>query len=184
MFFKTPLGGISNDVPLNQMLLLTAPNMSGKSTLMRSVLVASLLANAGLFVPCSLESNGRPTVFPRFDGYFMRMSSYDIPVEGKSSFALEMDDMRVILKHATQNSLVMIDELGRGTSTREGTTLSSAFLEHINQRNITGIFATHLHELFALPLRLSNTKNVTMGFHANDIGEFLFSLFYFYSAYS
>lgn len=181
-YYKTPIGGVSNDVPLNQMLLLTAPNMSGKSTLMRSVLVASLLANAGLFVPCSLNSaDGKnSTVFPRFDGYFMRMSSYDIPVEGKSSFALEMDDMRVILKHATQNSLIMIDELGRGTSTREGTSLSSAFLEHINKRNITGIFATHLHELFSLPLNLSNVKNVTMGYNSNFEGNF----FYFYNIFS
>jgi DNA mismatch repair ATPase MutS len=85
-----------NQVSLDGLFLLTAPNMSGKSTIMRSVLAAALLANAGLFVPC--DEGAR---IPAYDSFFLRTSSYDVPSEGKSSFALEMDDMRVVLRDST-----------------------------------------------------------------------------------
>ena len=101
---------VKNDVDLDGVFLLTAPNMSGKSTLMRSILVAALLANCGLFVPCDLA------LVPRYDHFFLRTASYDIPSESKSAFALEMDDMRVVLRDCTPRSLVMIDELGKGAS--------------------------------------------------------------------
>lgn len=97
--------GTPNDVDLG-LYLLTAPNMSGKSTLMRSVLVAALLANCGLFVPAS------EATVPFFDNYFLRTSSYDMPSSGKSAFGSEMDDMRVLLRDITLQSLIMIDELG------------------------------------------------------------------------
>lgn len=96
-----------NDVELKGLFLLTAPNMSGKSTLMRSVLVTALLANCGLFVPCSTAQ------VPKYDHFFLRTASHDVPIEKKSAFALEMDDMRIILKDATSKSLIMIDELGK-----------------------------------------------------------------------
>jgi DNA mismatch repair ATPase MutS len=98
---------IKNNIELSGIILLTAPNMSGKSTLMRSVLVIALLANCGLFIPASMAS------IPRFDTFFLRTASYDIPSEAKSAFALEMDDIRVILRDCTSQSLVMIDELGK-----------------------------------------------------------------------
>lgn len=96
-----------NSFTLRGLFLLTAPNMSGKSTLMRAATVAALLANCGLFVPCSEAQ------VPRYDNFFLRTASYDIPSEGKSAFALEMDDVRVMLRDCTAKSLVMIDELGR-----------------------------------------------------------------------
>lgn len=95
-----------NDFELHGIFLLTAPNMSGKSTLMRSILVAALLANCGLFVPCSKAQ------VPRYDHFFLRTSSHDVPSEGKSAFALEMEDMRIVLEDSSPNSLIMIDELG------------------------------------------------------------------------
>jgi DNA mismatch repair ATPase MutS len=80
--------------------------MSGKSTLMRSSLVTALLATCGLLVPCSSAQ------VPLFDSFFLRTASYDIPSEGKSAFALEMEDVRIMLRDSTENSIVMIDELG------------------------------------------------------------------------
>jgi DNA mismatch repair ATPase MutS len=98
---------IQNDFDLRGLFLLTAPNMSGKSTLMRSILVAALLANCGLFVPCSTAQ------IPRYDNFFLRTSSHDVPSEGKSAFALEMQDMQIVLLDSTHQSLIMIDELGK-----------------------------------------------------------------------
>ena len=135
-----------NQVTLDGIFLLTAPNMSGKSTIMRSILAAALLANAGLFIPCN-----EGACIPAYDSFFLRTSSYDVPSEGKSSFALEMDDMRVVLRDSTTRSLVMIDELGRGTS-KDGSALASAILESLDTTYVNGIFATHLHEVTMLPL--------------------------------
>lgn len=98
---------VHNDFVLDGLFLLTAPNMSGKSTLMRTILVAALLANCGLFTPCTAAK------IPRYDHFFLRTSSHDIPSEGKSAFAVEMEDMRIILDDSTQRSLIMIDELGK-----------------------------------------------------------------------
>ena len=82
--------------------------MAGKSTLMRSTIVTALLANSGLFVPCTISAK-----IPRYDSFFMRTASYDIPSEGKSAFALEMDDVKVMLRDCTEGrSLVMMDEIG------------------------------------------------------------------------
>jgi hypothetical protein len=119
---------ITNNIDLEGMFLLTAPNMSGKSTLMRSILVATLLANCGLYIPCSAGNNTFSVLLylylfiliyfyniatiPRYDNFFLRTASYDIPSESKSAFALEMDDMRIIYRDCTWKSLVMIDELG------------------------------------------------------------------------
>ncbi|CAM9748470.1 unnamed protein product, partial [Ectocarpus fasciculatus] len=148
---------VSNVFDMNGMFLLTAPNMAGKSTLMRSALATALLGNSGLFVPC-LSAN-----IPRFDSFFLRTASYDVPSEGKSAFALEMEDVRIMLRDSTARSIVMVDELGKGTSARDGASLAGAILEELNQRQCLGVFATHLHELFDLPLDLMNTTNKRMG---------------------
>jgi hypothetical protein len=149
---------VKNDVDINGILLLTAPNMSGKSTVMRATLVAALLANCGLCIPAAEDSH-----VPRYDCYFMRTSSYDIPSEGKSAFGLEMDDMRVILRDSSPASLVMVDEIGKGTSSRDGAAIAGALLEYLDQRNVSGIFATHLHELLALPLETQRLHRRRMG---------------------
>ena len=149
---------VSNDVDIQGMILLTAPNMSGKSTIMRSTLVACLLANCGLCIPARSSS-----IVPRYDCYFLRTSSYDVPAEGKSAFGLEMDDMRVVLRDSSSASLVMIDEIGKGTSSRDGAAVAGALLEHLDKKNVSGIFATHLHELFSLPLNVTKLYNRRMG---------------------
>ena len=97
---------IPNNVDLYGIYLLTAPNMSGKSTLMRSTMVVALLANCGLYVPAV------SAVVPRYDNYFLRTASYDVPSEGKSAFALELDDVKTMLRDSSDRSLVMVDELG------------------------------------------------------------------------
>jgi len=147
----------SNDIELEGLFLLTAPNMSGKSTLMRSSLVAALLANCGLYVPCKIAS------VPRYDRFFLRTASYDVPNEQKSAFAVELDDMRIILRDSTKNSLVMIDEFGKGTSSKDGASLAGALLEFLDATKVNGIFATHLHELLELPLELKTVKYKRMG---------------------
>ena len=165
-FWMTPSdGAICNTFTLAGIFLLTAPNMSGKSTIMRSTLVAALLANAGLLVPCRRYAH-----IPRFDTFFLRTASYDVPAEGKSAFGLEMDDMRVVLRDANRRSLVMIDELGKGTSSRDGSSLAGALLEHLDKSGVNGIFATHLHELFQLPLAVDRVTRKRMGiaFDSND----------------
>ena len=123
------------------MWLLTAPNMAGKSSLMRATLTSALLANCGLLAPV------RSARVPRYDAYFLRTSSYDAPAEGKSAFAQEMDDLYVMASECTPRSLVMLDEIGRGTATHEGSALCAALLEWLDHRRISTIFATHLHEI-------------------------------------
>ena len=152
------MGGVSSTVDLHGLFLLTAPNMSGKSTLMRAMAVAALLGNAGLFVPCLVEGEGGReegvegggggreggreggVVIPRFDHLFLRTASFDVPSEGKSAFALEMDDVRVLLRDSSSRSLVFLDELGKGTSAREGAALSGALIEALDAVPVTGKF--------------------------------------------
>jgi hypothetical protein len=151
-----------NDLNLDHLILLTAPNMSGKSTLMRSALVAALLANSGLFVPCSSAE------VPRYDSFFLRATSYDIPSEGKSAFAIEMDDMHIVLRDSTAHSLIMVDEIGRGTSSRDGACLAGALLEALERVGVSGIFSSHLHEVLRLPLQLPDLVYKRMGWELQD----------------
>jgi hypothetical protein len=149
---------VPNTISLEGVFLLTAPNMSGKSTLLRATLVAALLANAGLLVPC-LKS----AWVPRYDNFFLRTASFDVPSEGKSAFGVEMDDIRIILRDASRRSLVMVDELGKGTSSRDGSALAGALLEKLDSLQLAAIFATHLHEIFQLPLQLRGVQTKRMG---------------------
>lgn len=142
----------ANSMKLRGLVILTAPNMSGKSTVMRSAMVAALLGNAGLHVPATFAC------IPRFDAFFLRTASFDVPSEGRSAFALEMDDVGMILKDCTQSSIVMVDELGRGTSARDGTALGAALLEEFDRIGFLSVFATHLHEILDLPVKLSGQE--------------------------
>jgi len=132
---------VANSFTWEGIWLLTAPNMAGKSSLMRSITVAALLSNAGLHAPVAGGT------VPRFDAFFLRTASFDVPAEGKSSFAMEMDDVRVMTSECGPRSLIMLDELGRGTSSKEGSALGTALLEWLDAGKIPAIFATHLHEI-------------------------------------
>ena len=168
---------VANDVDWEGLWLLTAPNMAGKSSLMRTMAVSALLANAGLMAP--VES----AAVPRYDKYFVRVAAFDAPAEGKSSFAQEVDDLHVMTTECTPRSLVMLDEIGRGTSTVEGAALSAALLEWLDTRRIGCLFATHLHEIFPLLDRraagpLASLRRVCLGVEPRTDGgvSFLYTL--------
>ena len=132
---------VANSFSWEGVWLLTAPNMAGKSSLMRGITVAALLANAGLYAPAV---GGE---VPRFDAFFLRTASFDVPAEGKSAFAMEMDDVRVMTSECSPRSLIMLDEIGRGTSSKEGSALGTALLEWLDAQGMPAVFATHLHEI-------------------------------------
>ena len=149
-------GAVENTIELQGQWLLTGSNMSGKSTLLRSVTAAALLANCGLAVPIrriraelSDRDIGHKNIdevpIPRIDGFFLRTNGADCPSEGLSAFALEADDMRILLRDLTPRSIAAVDELGRGTSPQEGAAIVGAILEELDRRGCASIFATHLH---------------------------------------
>lgn len=137
---------VSNTFDLDGLFLLTAPNMSGKSTLMRSTAAAALLINSGLCAPVSRGSAVR-----RFDSLFVRGASADVPTENKSAFGAEMGDVAALLRSCGGRSLVFVDEIGRGTSPKDGTSLAGAILEKMSESKMSGMFATHLHGILKLP---------------------------------
>jgi len=137
---------ISNSFDLNGLFLLTAPNMSGKSTLMRTTAAAALLINSGLCAPLQNGSSIR-----RFDSIFVRGASADVPTEDKSAFGAEMGDVAALLRSCGDRSLVFVDEIGRGTSPKDGTCLAAAILEKMAVSGMSGMFATHLHGILNIP---------------------------------
>ncbi|KAK3264318.1 DNA mismatch repair ATPase msh1 [Cymbomonas tetramitiformis] len=147
---------VLNSVESDGMILLTGPNMAGKSTIARTLLAVALLANCGLYVPA------RWAAVPRFDAFMVRMGASDSPAAGKSAFAVEMSEAHTIIRDATAHSLVMVDELCKGTEVTVGTTLAAAILEELERTGCRGIFATHLHSLFALPLHLPSVTEMCM----------------------
>ena len=136
-------------------LLITGPNMSGKSTYMRQLAIISIMAQMGSFVPAS-EAN-----LPIFDKIFTRIGASDDLVSGESTFMVEMKEACNAITYATEKSLILFDELGRGTATYDGISLAQAILEYIS-KNIHAItlFSTHYHELTKLERRFKNIKNV------------------------
>ena len=146
-YWMHPSEAISNTFELEGLFLLTAPNMSGKSTLMRSTAAAALLTVCGFCAPLHPESR-----IPRFDTLFLRGASADVPSEDKSAFGAEMGDIAALMRCCGPKSLVFVDELGRGTSPKDGTRLAGAVLEAMAKAGMTGIFATHLHDILELPL--------------------------------
>jgi DNA mismatch repair protein MutS len=150
---------IPNDLTLNesQCLLLTGPNMAGKSTLMRQVALISLLAHCGSFVPASEAK------LPMLKQIFTRIGAQDNVSQGLSTFMVEMTETAEIIKAATQDSLVILDEIGRGTSTYDGMSLAQAVLEHfIKEVKSYTFFATHYHELTDLALERPQIINSHM----------------------
>lgn len=153
-----PLPFMPNDVKLdnkNRMLIVTGPNMGGKSVFMRQTALIVLLAHIGSFVPAQQATLGP------IDGIFTRIGASDDLVGGRSTFMVEMTETANILHNATRNSLVLMDEIGRGTSTFDGLSLAWATAEHL-ARHISAytLFATHYFELTRLPEQCKNIANV------------------------
>ncbi|MCL1988797.1 MAG: DNA mismatch repair protein MutS [Firmicutes bacterium] len=155
---------VPNDTNLNnkqeRMAVITGPNMAGKSTYMRQVALIVLMAQIGSFVPAKSANIG--TV----DRIFTRVGASDDLAEGQSTFMVEMTEVAYILNHATQNSLIIMDEIGRGTSTYDGLSIAWSVLEYIeSQIKAKTLFATHYHELIVMEERLECVRNYsfTMG---------------------
>ena len=149
---------ISNDIYFGNddlVMLITGPNMAGKSTYMRQMAIISIMAQIGSFVPASYAN------IPIFDKIFTRIGASDDLVSGESTFMVEMSEANRALKHATKNSLILFDELGRGTATFDGMSLAAAIIEYIhNNVKAKTFFSTHYHELTDLENHLSHLKNV------------------------
>jgi len=151
---------VPNDLLLDtegeQIVILTGPNMAGKSTYLRQVAIIVILAQAGSFVPAATASIGL------CDRVFTRVGAHDDLSRGLSTFMVEMTETASILNHATRTSLVVFDEVGRGTSTYDGMSIAQAVVEHIHESPKLGcrtLFATHFHELTALADRLPRVCN-------------------------
>ncbi len=144
---------VANDIYLEQgqSILLTGPNMAGKSTVMRQVAIISLLAQMGSFVPA------RQATLPVVDKIFTRIGASDFLTEGLSTFMVEMQETAEMLNEATAHSLVILDEVGRGTSTYDGMSLAQSILEYfLKKLKSYTLFATHYHELTQLEDRYPN----------------------------
>lgn len=162
---------VPNDCELDNdtfIYLITGPNMSGKSTYMRQIAIISIMAQMGAYVPC--ES----AVLPIFDQIFTRIGAADDLVSGKSTFMVEMLEAQKALTYATEDSLIIFDEIGRGTSTYDGLALAQAMIEYVAQTShAKTLFSTHYHELTTLDQLLPCLKNVHVA--ANEYkGELIF----------
>ena len=153
---------VSNDIYLdrdtNSMLLITGPNMSGKSTYMRQTALIVLMAQAGCFVPAEEARIGL------VDRIYTRIGASDNLSQGQSTFYVEMSELAYILNTATEKSLIILDEIGRGTSTYDGLSIAWAAVEHLcgGRHRIRTLFATHYHELTALENKLKGLKNLNV----------------------
>lgn len=149
---------VPNDVILNdqrRILLITGPNMSGKSTYMRQLALTIIMGQIGCFVPCEKAD------LLIFDQIFTRIGAADDLVAGQSTFMVEMLEARHAIEHATEQSLILLDEIGRGTSTYDGMALAQAIVEYIHDHvHAKTLFSTHYHELTALEESLERLKNI------------------------
>jgi DNA mismatch repair protein MutS len=152
-----------------RILLLTGPNMAGKSTYLRQVALIALLAQIGSFVPARSARIGV------VDRIFTRVGAEDDIASGKSTFMVEMEETATILHHATRHSLIILDEIGRGTSTYDGLAIARAVVEHLH--NVTAartLFATHYHELASMAEELPHLCVYTMAISEDEQGEIVF----------
>ncbi len=157
---------VPNDVVLNSdidILLITGPNMGGKSTYMRELAVIVVMAQIGCFVPA------KEADLMVFDQIFTRIGASDDLVSGQSTFMVEMNETNNALRHATENSLLIFDEIGRGTATFDGMALAQAIIEYITARiHAKTLFSTHYHELTKLDEELTSLKNVHVCVKENE----------------
>ena len=148
---------IPNDVRFDlaaRLLLVTGPNMAGKSTILRQIGITVLMAQVGSYVPCTAAQVGV------VDRLFTRVGASDNLARGQSTFMVEMSETSAILHNATAQSLVLLDEIGRGTSTYDGVAIAWAVSEHLHDRvGCKTMFATHYHELMQLPETLQHARN-------------------------
>ena len=151
---------INNDTYLDNnkhcVSIITGPNMAGKSTYMRQTALIVLMAQIGCFVPATSANIGI------VDRIFTRVGASDDLASGQSTFMVEMNEVANILRNATSNSLLILDEIGRGTSTFDGLSIAWAVIEHISNTRILGaktLFATHYHELTELEGKINNVNN-------------------------
>ena len=147
------------DLTSNRMAVITGPNMSGKSTYMRQVALITLMAQIGCFVPADYAK------ISVVDQIFTRIGASDDLTAGQSTFMVEMSEVADIVKHATKNSLVILDEVGRGTSTFDGISIARAVSEYISTNRSMGcktLFATHYHELISLEKELEGVRNFSV----------------------
>ena len=165
---------VPNDTAMSsadeQLIVLTGPNMAGKSTYLRQVAVITLMAQTGSYVPAESASIGL------VDRIFTRVGLQDDLAAGQSTFMVEMVETAAILNHATRRSLVVLDEIGRGTSTYDGLAIARAVAEHIHNHPNLGcktLFATHYHELTALAGTLPRARNYNVAV-SEDRGEVVF----------
>ena len=152
---------VPNNVNLNnsdeRMIIITGPNMAGKSTYMRQIALLVLMAQMGSFIPARQAS-----ICP-VDKIFTRVGASDDLATGQSTFMVEMNEVAQILRYATKNSLIVLDEVGRGTSTFDGMSIARAVMEYIHDKiKAKTLFATHYHQLIALENQLSGVKNYSV----------------------
>ena len=154
---------VPNDVEMdmnqNRVAIITGPNMAGKSTYMRQIALIVLMAQIGCFVPAASAEIGI------VDGIYTRVGASDDLAAGQSTFMVEMTEVAEILRHATANSLLVLDEIGRGTSTFDGMSIARAVLEYVadpKQLGAKTLFATHYHELTELEDQLTGVKNFSI----------------------
>lgn len=154
---------VPNDTKLdlneNRCAIITGPNMAGKSTYMRQIALISLLAQIGSFVPAKSAKLGI------VDAIFTRVGASDDLATGQSTFMVEMNEVSTILKNATKDSLIILDEIGRGTSTFDGMSIARAVLEFVCKKKSLGakaLFATHYHELTAMEGMIDGVKNYSI----------------------
>jgi DNA mismatch repair protein MSH3 len=139
-------------------LLITGPNMGGKSSYVRSVALISIMGQIGSYVPATRAELGM------LDAVFTRMGAFDNMMRGESTFMVELGETSDILKQATPRSLVILDELGRGTSTHDGVAIAEAVLKELVERDIMTLFVTHYQDLSRLQSSCAGLKNVHVKF--------------------
>ena len=149
---------VDNDIYMDEktnILMITGPNMAGKSTYERELVITSIMAQMGSFVPA------KSCIIPIFDKVFTRIGASDDLVSGDSTFMVEMKEANTALLNATKNSLIIFDELGRGTATYDGLSIAQSIIEYIHDNiGCKTLFSTHYHELTKLDKHFSGIKNV------------------------
>ena len=157
---------VSNDIIMNKdknILLITGPNMAGKSTYMRQLAITVIMAQIGCFIPASSAT------LKVFDAIYTRIGASDDLVSGESTFMVEMNEANNAISNATSNSLVLFDELGRGTATFDGMALAQSIIEYIHDNiGCKTMFSTHYHELTDLENNLKHLKNIHVSAHEEN----------------